>query len=65
MFKLGDRVKMSDADTATTPAYRAMRGVIVEVKSLHCVCVQWLCDGKDAGTDVFTRRADTIVHSDD
>lgn len=53
-FKVGDRVKRSDADETSIPAYRDMRGAIVAIaessvlpgmtRSWCVACVEWDCD---------------------
>jgi hypothetical protein len=45
MFSLGDRVKKADADLATSiPAYRDLRGTVVQIFENGNVRVHWDCD---------------------
>jgi hypothetical protein len=63
-LKVGDRVKMADANNSSLPAYRDMRGTIVETKgyggSVQAVRVSWDCN-KDNGEPNF-RAVATVVH---
>jgi hypothetical protein len=44
-IKVGDRVKMADADDATIPAYRDLIGTVLEVRGNY-VRVKWDADGE-------------------
>lgn len=45
-FKVGDRVKRSDANEDSIPAYRNMRGTVLGLVGSR-VRVRWDCDGMD------------------
>lgn len=57
-MQVGDRVKMADADDPRSiPAYRALRGKVVEVTGSRCR-VYWDCD---MAPEPFPRFCDTVV----
>lgn len=50
MLNVNDRVKHADADASSIPAYREMRGTVLETKG-EMALVRWDCDGEsDKGT---------------
>ena len=61
-LRKGDTVKMVDADDPRSiPAYRSMRGEVVEA-SETAIRVRWFDpDGVDLGTDTMWRRPDTVA----
>lgn len=62
IFQVGDRVKRSDADSASIPAYRNMRGTVINVhkpevfpgmiRNRHLIAVKWDCDGNLSPSNV-------------
>jgi hypothetical protein len=58
----GDIVKMHDADDPRSiPAYRTMRGEVIEVQG-RGIRVRWFDPaGLDLGTDVYFRRQESVV----
>ena len=43
-MKVGDKVKKADATESSIPAYRDMRGEVVQVDRYGWVRVKWSCD---------------------
>lgn len=54
-FKPGDRIRKADATPDSIPAYRNMRGTVVDVIGVPphktMVRVQWDCDAKRANNE--------------
>ena len=53
MYQAGDRVMRSDVTGTSIPAYRDMRGTIVQARGPSSYYVQWDCDPKVDPRDCF------------
>lgn len=69
-MNVGDIVKHADADESSIPAYRSMRGKILEVKADGLVRVLWFDPKYDASSGKRflgqnTRRESTLLPATD